>query len=138
MLYEKLAGARLDLSRNVSIGLGLHHRRRSRCLQGSRTTSTTTERTCVAECGHCSTPGAVEDMDGNCDCDYSNHTAALGQLWPYLQHQSHLIVTRRNYLIVAILSVVVCFLRNPLALAALACCTLGLLCCNDPFATTLK
>ncbi len=73
-------------------------------------------------------------MDGNCDVILEpcvNHV----QLYDI---RVILLLSRRNYLLVTVLAFVLCFLRNPLALAALACCTLGLLCCNDPFATTLK
>lgn len=45
---------------------------------------------------------------------------------------------RTNYVLVLVLSFVACFLRNPLALAAVACTTLGILCLNDPFATALN
>ncbi|EFJ52938.1 hypothetical protein VOLCADRAFT_115862, partial [Volvox carteri f. nagariensis] len=43
-----------------------------------------------------------------------------------------------NYLVILVLSFIVCFLRNPSALASLALVVLGVSCCNDPFATGLN
>ncbi len=52
--------------------------------------------------------------------------------------KNNLYYYRSNYAAIFVLSFVLCFLRNPLALAAVAITALGLLCLNDPFATAVK
>ncbi|KAG2502112.1 hypothetical protein HYH03_000604 [Edaphochlamys debaryana] len=52
--------------------------------------------------------------------------------------KNNLYYYRTNYLIILVFSFLVCFIRNPLALAALGVCTLGLGLCNDPFAIALN
>lgn len=45
---------------------------------------------------------------------------------------------RTNYLLLLLLAFCGAFVRNPAALVALAVCTLGSLCLNDTFATSLR
>lgn len=47
-------------------------------------------------------------------------------------------VYRANYALLILVVLLVSFLRNFSALAAIATCTLGLLCLNDTFATSLR
>ncbi|GFR43287.1 hypothetical protein Agub_g4352 [Astrephomene gubernaculifera] len=52
--------------------------------------------------------------------------------------KNNLYYYRTNYLVVLILSFVICFFRNPLALASLLLLGLGFSCLNDPFAISLN
>ncbi|GLC40981.1 hypothetical protein PLESTM_001137800 [Pleodorina starrii] len=52
--------------------------------------------------------------------------------------KNNLYYYRTNYLVILFLSFIICFLRNPAALASLGLVALGLSCCNDPFATGLN
>mmetsp|Transcript_28479 Transcript_28479/g.62692 ORF Transcript_28479/g.62692 Transcript_28479/m.62692 type:complete len:222 (-) Transcript_28479:1791-2456(-) len=52
--------------------------------------------------------------------------------------KNNLYYYRTNYAVILIGCFVACFLRNPVALLAIAMVTLGLLCLNDPFATSLN